>query len=615
MKTLKQFSIVLLSLLALATGGTTLLAQIPHGYTTAAPGGNSRFKAGELSASADVTSDQSAMLPYEITQILQLQKAKVGDETIIAYIKKSGNSYSLNTTQIIYLRKQGLSDAVITAMLNQPRPEVPTYLVQAPIVQPRVTTTTPVTQNRDRKIYNWQKRHAEILEYNQTHQPQVVIIGDSLIHYWGGEPVAPFAWAQDAWDNAFAGVTVENLGFGYDRTENALWRIENGELDGIAPKLIIIYIGTNNRLINTDEEIAAGIEAIYRKVHEKQPEAKILLLGLLPRRDENSLPRPVITERVNFLLQDRFRDMLRRNHTSWLTFCDFSASFRKVDGSVEGTLFQDGVHLNAAGYEILAEKIHEQIAALLSDAQISTMKRDTRWANSLGMKFVPVGGTNLMFSVWDTRVMDYRAFANVNSNVDWRWQNPGFPQGETHPVVNVSWNAATAFCAWLTIKEQAEGMISSNMIYRLPTDAEWSLAVGLNEPGGGIAEEKDEKGNNIYPWGTQWPPPRGAGNYSPKLHVDNYEFTSPVGSFNPNEYGLYDMGGNVWQWCEKLYEGHGGQPVLRGASWASAPRDYLASWRRMVRDPNFFYNQSGFRVVLETKKSEFQPSGIRPAGG
>ena len=64
MKTLKQFSIVLLSLLALATGGTTLLAQIPHGYTTAAPGGNSRFKAGELSASADVTSDQSAMLPY-----------------------------------------------------------------------------------------------------------------------------------------------------------------------------------------------------------------------------------------------------------------------------------------------------------------------------------------------------------------------------------------------------------------------------------------------------------------------------------------------------------------------------------------------------------------------
>ena len=232
------------------------------------------------------------------------------------------------------------------------------------------------------------------------------------------------------------------------------------------------------------------------------------------------------------------------------------------------------------------------------------MKRDARWANSLGMKFVPVCGTNLMFSVWDTRVMDYRAFANVNSNVDWRWQNPGFPQGETHPVVNVSWNAATAFCAWLTIKEQAEGMISSNMIYRLPTDAEWSLAVGLNEPGGGIAEEKDEKGNNIYPWGTQWPPPRGAGNYSPKLHVDNYEFTSPVGSFNPNEYGLYDMGGNVWQWCEKLYEGHGGQPVLRGASWASAPRDYLASWRRMVRDPNFFYNQSGFRVVLETKESQ-----------
>jgi len=583
----------------------------------------------------------------------------------------------------------GSSDITAPASTEQSRSSIDRErsfdipVVPATTEQPRYTTTTPVTQNRDRKIYNWQKRHAEILEYNQTHQPEVVIIGDSLIHYWGGEPAAPFAWAQSAWNKAFVGVTVENLGFGYDRTENVLWRIENGELDGIRPKLIIIYIGTNNRLINTDEEIAAGIEAIYRKVHEKQPEAKILLLGLLPRRDENSLPRPVITERVNFLLQARYRNMLRANNTlspmkSWLTFFDFSAAFRKADGSVEGTLFQDGVHLNAGGYEILAAGIQGQIATLgnsgitapklppvknetvssaqiqnwiaqLADANYSKRKnaifnlgqhsvaalpaleqalkgetdedrrwwiqsaiqecqnpltRDARWANSLGMKFVPVPGTKAMFSVWDTRVEDYRAYANANSNVDLSWQNPGFAQSETHPVVNVSWDEAKAFCAWLTKKEQTEGMIGSNMCYRLPTDAEWSVAVGLDEPSGGTPAEKDGKMSYVYPWGTHWPPPRGAGNYSPKLHVDNFEFTSPVGSFKPNQYGLYDMGGNVWQWCEDNYDAHSGDRVLRGASWSSSAHDYISSSRRADRGPNHRFDYCGFRVVLETKNSQ-----------
>ena len=62
-----------------------------------------------------------------------------------------------------------------------------------PTVRLGLSTTTPVTQNRDHAIYDWQQRHAEILEYNRTHHPDVVIIGDSIIHYWGGEPAAPRA--------------------------------------------------------------------------------------------------------------------------------------------------------------------------------------------------------------------------------------------------------------------------------------------------------------------------------------------------------------------------------------------------------------------------------------
>ena len=227
-----------------------------------------------------------------------------------------------------------------------------------PAVRPGLPTTKPGRQNRDHAIYDWQTRHAEILEYNRTHHPDVVIIGDSIIHYWGGEPVAPHVWAQSAWDNAFFGVAVENLGFGWDRTENVLWRIEHGELAGIKPKLIIIKIGTNNTGLNTADDIAAGIEADCAKVHKQQPAAKILLLGILPRRDEKS-PRPVITDQVNQLLQAHLGKI------SWLTFCDFGDLFRQADGRVDAALFKDGVHVNAAGYEILGGKIHEQIAVLL----------------------------------------------------------------------------------------------------------------------------------------------------------------------------------------------------------------------------------------------------------
>ena len=227
-----------------------------------------------------------------------------------------------------------------------------------PTVRPGLSTTTPVTQNRDHAIYDWQQRHGEILEFNRTHHPDVVILGDSIIHFWGGEPAAPRAWAQPAWENAFYGVAVENLGFGWDRTENVLWRIGHGELDGIKPKLIIIKIGTNNTGLNTADEIAAGIEAVCALAHRKQPHAKILLLGILPRRDEKP-PHPVITDRVNKLLQARLGKI------SWLTYCDFGALLRKSDGSVDAALFRDGVHVNAAGYEILGAKIHEQIAILL----------------------------------------------------------------------------------------------------------------------------------------------------------------------------------------------------------------------------------------------------------
>lgn len=115
----------------------------------------------------------------------------------------------------------------------------------------------------------------------------------------------------------------------------------------------------------------------------------------------------------------------------------------------------------------------------------------------------------------------------------------------------------------------------------------------------------------MYPWGTQWPPPRGAGNYADETakwafpnwgviegYDDGYATTSPVGSFQANRFGLHDLGGNVWEWCEDFYDGQSGARVLRGASWYSHDPGNLLSSYRVYDPPEYRSYIFGFRVVL-----------------
>ncbi len=98
--------------------------------------------------------------------------------------------------------------------------------------------------------------------------------------------------------------------------------------------------------------------------------------------------------------------------------------------------------------------------------------KENSFVNSLGMRFVSVPGTKVLFSIWDTRVQDYRAYAEATPGVDARWKRRdlGLHPGDDYPVVMVSWNDAKAFCAWLTQKERKEGKIGQDQEYRLPTD-------------------------------------------------------------------------------------------------------------------------------------------------
>jgi len=265
--------------------------------------------------------------------------------------------------------------------------------------------------------------------------------------------------------------------------------------------------------------------------------------------------------------------------------------------------------------------------------------KERPWVNGLGMRFVPVAGTEVLFSVWDTRVQDFEMFVKSTGydatggmysigkdgwkqQRDATWKEPGFGQGSTHPVVGVSWNDAKEFCKWLTKRERSAGDLPEGREYRLPKDEEWSTAVGLKNEVGSTPAEKSGK-IKLYPWDIprkrdrSWPPPVGAGNYAGEEgqngdspadfqviegYNDGYPRTSPVGSFEPNFSGLYDMGGNVWQWCEDLSILQG-RRVLRGASWGDSNPDNLLASYRTDGTLDRRYAFVGFRCVVAVESS------------
>ena len=219
------------------------------------------------------------------------------------------------------------------------------------------------------------------------------------------------------------------------------------------------------------------------------------------------------------------------------------------------------------------------------------------WQNSLEMRFAPVGEWHM--SAWETRVRDWAAFCNATQRA---FEKPDFPQTETDPVVKVNWRDATEFCEWLTEKERRENLLDETETYRLPTDPEWSVAAGLPNETGATPEERDGRIRGEYPWGNQWPPPPSAGNYAGPN--DGFAATSPAGSFKPNSLGIYDLGGNVWEWCSDFYKSGSRWGVLRGASWANSNRGELLTSYRNVVDRNERDVIYGFRCVLVSETEQ-----------
>lgn len=215
------------------------------------------------------------------------------------------------------------------------------------------------TQDRDFPIYDWAKRHAAVTALVKERKPALVFIGDSITQMFGGEPHDRSQPGKDVWEKYYGKRNAANLGFGYDFTENTLWRLQHGELDGAAAKLVVLNIGTNNMGKNSAAEIAQGVQAVLGEIRRSQPGASILLLGIYPRGAKPDATREKIAA-VN-------RELAELDGKDRVTFLDVTAKLLQPDGTITKEVMDDYLHPSARGYEIIAEAIEPTVKRLLGE--------------------------------------------------------------------------------------------------------------------------------------------------------------------------------------------------------------------------------------------------------
>ncbi|MEI8038661.1 MAG: GDSL-type esterase/lipase family protein [Verrucomicrobiota bacterium] len=221
--------------------------------------------------------------------------------------------------------------------------------------RPANTAIVP-TPKLENDSYDWWARHADVLRSKDAINPEIVLIGDSITHFWGGQPAAKQVNGRKAFAAVFAPYRVLNLGFGWDRTQNVLWRLDHGELDGLHPRAVVIHIGTNNTSAtaaarqNTPAEIVEGIAAICGRVRSKVPGVKILLMQVFPREQKADHPRRQAIAEINRLLVA----FAAANH---LELIDLAPKFLQPDGTLPAELMPDFCHPHEAGYAIWGDAL------------------------------------------------------------------------------------------------------------------------------------------------------------------------------------------------------------------------------------------------------------------
>jgi lysophospholipase L1-like esterase len=211
------------------------------------------------------------------------------------------------------------------------------------------TNTAIIPMPRDPK---WVKRHEGFVAIAKEGNFDLLFLGDSITDNWRNRGKA-------VWDENFAPLKAANFGISGDRTEHVLWRLQNGELDGAHPKLVVLMIGTNNTRTNSAEEIAEGVTAVVKEIETRCPATKILLLAVFPRGEMPDVP-------VRSKIKDVNAIIAKLDDGSRVKYLDIGSQFLQPDGTLPKTIMPDSLHPNESGYRIWAAAILPTVRSMMN---------------------------------------------------------------------------------------------------------------------------------------------------------------------------------------------------------------------------------------------------------
>ncbi|MEO5959224.1 MAG: GDSL-type esterase/lipase family protein [Opitutaceae bacterium] len=214
----------------------------------------------------------------------------------------------------------------------------------------------------------FQRRHESFLARGKAGPIGVLFLGDSITEGWGN------AARAHIWEKYYGQWQPANFGIGGDQTQHVIWRIENGELDGIKPKVVVLMIGTNNTGNNghNAEEIAAADKKIVGLIRAKIPEAKVLLLAIFPRGASKNRQTGLITEaaiagaeRQRAIINAANAQLAKLDDGKNVRFLDIGAGFLGQDGKIPFSIMNDQLHLSPAGYQLWADAMQPLLSEMM----------------------------------------------------------------------------------------------------------------------------------------------------------------------------------------------------------------------------------------------------------
>ena len=280
----------------------------------------------------------------------------------------------------------------------------------------KTVSVTPDKLNESWSIDWWTRRHEDKLKEVKAigKKSRIVFIGDSITQGWEKEGAA-------VWDRYYKPMDGLALGFGGDRTENVLWRLLHGEVDGIAPKVAVLMFGTNNAGHRQEDPqtTAAGIRRNIDELRRRLPDTKILLLAIFPRGEKPDDPLRRINQKVNAIIAG-FAD----NKT--IFFADINQQFLTPDGTLSKDIMPDLLHPNQKGYEIWAKALAPELNKLMPDAMAGGMNGANAPASGASYAWQPVaiGGSGFVSGIITSKTEKNLIYLRTDVGGAYRWDAP-----------------------------------------------------------------------------------------------------------------------------------------------------------------------------------------------